>query len=83
MQTHNTLPNGTHKIVFSKGKLFLNDKQIAGEGISSEKEIVFTFVINKPSKKIEELTEIEGNPPFLNISVHDSVVTQAVGPGQL
>lgn len=70
--------NGTHKILFSKGKLYLDGVQIAGEGVLPEnKEVVFEFHVGQK----EESTEIKDSS-LLEINVHDSVTGKDLGPGQ-
>lgn len=62
-----------HKVLFSKGKLYLDGEQIAGEGIIPEKDILFQFktnIVNRDSSVLE-------------VNVHDKMVMQSVGPGQL
>ena len=62
-----------HNVLFSKGKLFLDDVQIAGEGLLPEKEITFQFKTN--------LIETPA-PEFLEVNVFDKVAGKSVGPGQ-
>lgn len=70
----NQITNGNHKILFKQGKLFLDGIQIAGEGIIPDKEVVFEFQINKPEEK--------GDDSILEVSVHDSIKSKDLGPGQ-
>lgn len=76
----NNLTNGTHKVLFSCGKLYLDGVQIAGEGINPPKDVVFEFQINK----LETLKEEEKSKDIsvLEVNVHDSVAARGVGPGQ-
>jgi hypothetical protein len=78
----NKLTNGSHKILFSKGKLYLDGIQIAGDGITPDKEIVFDFQVNKP-EEIEKKEIISRDPSVLEVNVYDSVIGKAVGPGQI
>ena len=73
--------NGNHKILFSKGKLYLDGVQIAGEGIIPAKDILFEFKINKPEESKEEVV-ISKDPSILEINVHDSIKGVDKGPGQ-
>ena len=77
----NTLKNGLHKVLFSKGNLYLDDIQIAGEGFSPEKEVTFEFNINKPEEK-EVLPIKQKDPSVLEVNVCDEIAGQDVGPGQ-
>ncbi len=70
--------NGIHKILFSKGKLYLDGIQIAGEGINPPKDVTFEFHVNNPNEK----KVVEENPPTLEINVHDTVAGRDIGPGQ-
>lgn len=66
-----------HRILFSGGKLYLDGVQIAGEGISPQKDIVFEFNTNLvPESSPKE------DPSVLEVNVHDTVMGKAVGPGQ-
>jgi len=73
----NTLNIGAHKIRFSKGKLFLDEVQIAGEGIIPDKEVVFEFHTEKKDEGREPK-----DPSILEVNVHDSVTGKDKGPGQ-
>lgn len=68
-----------HKVLFSRGKLFLDGEQIGGEDIAPGKEVAFEFKTNvipvEPKK--------EKDPSILEINVHDKVAGRSVGPGQL
>lgn len=77
----NKLENGSHKILFSKGKLYLDGNQIAGEGILPDKEVTFDFQVNKP-EEIEDEKIIGHDPSILEVNVHDSVSGKDMGPGQ-
>ena len=79
----NTFINGTNRILFSNGKLFLNNIQIAGEGIVPQKDILFEFNINKPENIINISPDPEESPPILEISVFDAIKGKSVGPGQI
>ena len=73
--------NGKHRIRFSKGKLYLDDNQIAGEGILPEKDVIFEFNINRPEEpKINPI--ISKDSSILEVNVNDSVRGKDVGPGQ-
>jgi hypothetical protein len=76
----NKLENGNHKILFSKGKLYLNGIQIAGEGITPDKEVTFDFQVNKHEEKKREITNQDSS--ILEVNVHDSVSGKDLGPGQ-
>lgn len=72
-----------HKILFSKGKLYLDGKLIAGEGIIPEKDVTFEFVIMpKTEEKKEEEKPPTSDPSVLQINVKDSVNSKDIGPGQ-
>jgi hypothetical protein len=73
------IQNGTHKILFSKGKLYLDGSQIAGDGILPEKDVVFEFQVNIP----ETVVAAPKDPSILEVNVHDSIATKALGPGQI
>lgn len=75
------LINGTHKIFFSKGKLYLDNIQIAGEGITPDKDVTFEFQVNKP-EEIKNREIISHDPSILEVNVHDSVCGLDLGPGQ-
>lgn len=62
-----------HKLVFSNGRLYIDDIQVAGEEMEPE-----TFEIEFIASR--EL--VEEAPPLLEINVHDSVTGKSVGPGQ-
>lgn len=70
------LNNGKHTITFKENKLFLDDIQIAGEGIYPPKNVILEFFINKPELKKED-------PSILEVNVNDSINIQALGPGQV
>lgn len=72
------ISNGIHKILFSKGKLYLDGVQIAGAGILPPKDITFEFNVNKP----EEKPVPEKDPSILEINVYDSIRGKDLGPGQ-
>jgi len=76
-----TIEIKTHKVLFSKGKLYLDDKQIAGEGITPDKDIVFTFQVKSEIKEVEKKEELAFSP-FLSVNVHDSIKGRDLGPGQ-
>ena len=76
------LKNGTHKIFFSQGKLYLDGVQIAGEGVIPNKEVTFEFQVNHPEEKTENREIISHDPSILEVNVHDSVSGQDLGPGQ-
>ena len=73
----NNLSNGTHKILFSMGKLYLDSVQIEVEGILPHKDVVFQFSVNKAEEPITQK-----DPSVLEVNVHDSVAGADVGPGQ-
>lgn len=75
-----TTINGKNRILFHNGKLFLNEVQIAGEGIFPQKDVVFEFEVNNPEEKEVEICK---DPSILEVNVHDSVSSKSVGPGQL
>lgn len=75
------ITNGSHKILFSRGKLYLDGIQIAGDGIIPDKEIVFDFSVNKKDD-IEDRKIISHDPSILEVNVHDSVSGKDLGPGQ-
>jgi len=77
----NKLTNTSHKILFSKGKLYLDSIQIAGEGITPDKEVTFDFQVNIP-EEIENSKIISHDPSILEVNVHDSVSGKDLGPGQ-
>lgn len=74
------ITNGIHKILFSKGKLYLDDVQIAGPGIFPPKDICIEFRVNVP--EVENKTEPVKDPSILEVNVHDSVFGKDVPPGQ-
>jgi len=76
----NKLTNGSHKILFSRGKLYLDGVQIAGDGIFPDKEVAFEFQVNKPEEVIKEASF--NDPSILEVNVHDSVSGKDLGPGQ-
>lgn len=67
-----------HKILFSKGKLFLDNIQIAGEGITPEKDVLFEFSLKE---EIQREVKVK-DPSILEVSVVDAVNSRDVGPGQ-
>lgn len=80
----NNLNDGQlHKVLFSKGKLFLDGNQIGGEDILPGKDIVFEFKTNIPQQEeqIKEIKEVK-DPSILEINVHDKIANKDVGPGQ-
>jgi hypothetical protein len=76
----NKLANGNHKILFSRGKLYLDGIQIAGEGILPDKEVTFDFQVNIPEEMTREI--VSQDPSVLEVNVHDSVSGKDLGPGQ-
>jgi len=76
------ITNGKHRILFSKGKLYLDGIQIAGEGILPEKNVAFEFQVNKPEESPETSQKVEKDPSVLEINVHESMALQSIGPGQ-
>ena len=73
--------NGTHKIFFSMGKLYLDGVQIAGEGILPLKDVMFEFQVNKP-EEVEIKSNLKKDPSVLEINVFDEIPIKDVGPGQ-
>jgi hypothetical protein len=76
----------THKVIFSRGKLYLDGVQIGGEDIAPGKDIAFEFNTKIPEQMPDVIREAEYSekpPEFLSINVHDKVMGKAVGPGQL
>ena len=70
-----------HKILFSKGRLYLNGVQIAGEGITPEKDVLFEFVVK--GEIVRNQMEIpKKDPSILEVNVVDEVRSKDVGPGQ-
>jgi cell division ATPase FtsA len=81
---NNNLNDGqTHKLLFSKGKLYLDGVQIAGEDILPGKDISFEFKTNVPTQEVVKEEVKEKDPSILEINVHDKVAGRSVGPGQL
>lgn len=76
----NKLTHGGHKILFSRGKLYLDGIQIAGEGILPDKEVTFDFQVNIPEEVKREIPSQD--PSILEVNVHDSVSGKDLGPGQ-
>lgn len=75
------LENNKYRILFSRGRLFLNDVQIAGIGITPEKDVLFEFAVK--GEIVRNQVEIpQENPPVLKINVVDSVNSKDIGPGQ-
>ena len=72
-----------HKILFSRGRLYLNDVQIAGTGITPDKDVLFEFATKEEivHKKVETPVK-EKDPSILEVNVVDSVNSKDVGPGQ-
>lgn len=68
------IENGKHKILFTKGKLYLDEVQIAGDGILPEKDVCFEFNVEKE--------EVIKDPSILEINVVDKMAFKDVGPGQ-
>ena len=68
-----------HKVLFSKGKLYLDGNQIGGEDVNPDKDITFEFMT---AAKVEEPIKQKDNS-VLEISVVDRVAGMSVGPGQL
>lgn len=71
------ISNGTHKILFSKGNLYLDGIKIAGDDIFPQKDVIFQFNINKP-----EETKIIKDTSILEINVFDAIKGKDLGPGQ-
>ena len=74
-----------HIVKFSKGNLYIDDKQVAGDGIVPAKDVVFKFRTNavisaEPVVGDAEFTE--ENPPDLSVNVNDTVAGADIGPGQ-
>lgn len=69
------IENGKHKILFTCGKLYLDDIQIAGEGILPQKDVCFEFTVGKNE-------EAQKDPSILEINVVDKMAFKDVGPGQ-
>lgn len=84
---NNNLNDGlAHKVVFSRGKLYLDGIQIGGEDVAPGKDISFEFNTKAPEPMPEVIRDteyIEKTPEFLSINVHDKVAGKSVGPGQL
>ena len=76
------IQNGKNRILFSGGKLYLNDIQIAGEGIVPSKDVVFEFQVNKPEEPVNIPLVVENHPSVLEVNVHEAMAIQGVGPGQ-
>jgi len=72
------LTNGKHQIRFIKGKLYIDDTQIAGEGITPQKDVIFEFFVNKV---VEEVNK-NSDSSVLEVNVHDTVSGKDLGPGQ-
>ena len=72
-----------HKILFSKGRLYYDGAQIAGEGITPDKDVLFEFVVKDEiiHKKVETLVK-EKDPSILEVNVVDEVRSKDIGPGQ-
>ena len=72
-----------HKILFSKGRLYLNGVQIAGIGITPDKDVLFEFAVKEDiiHKKIEGQVK-EKDPSILEVNVVDEVKSKDIGPGQ-
>lgn len=69
------IENGKHKILFTCGKLYLDDVQIAGEGILPQKDVCVEF-------NVEKKEEVQKDPSILEINVVDKMAFKDVGPGQ-
>jgi hypothetical protein len=77
----NNISNGTHKILFSNGKLYLDGVQIAGEGIFPKKDVTFEFKVNS-TEKVERIEKPGIHSDILEINVFDEMPMKDVGPGQ-
>lgn len=74
----NNLNDGQlHKVIFSRGKLYLDGVQIGGDDVAPGKDIAFEFKTN-----VREVEQVVKDPSILEVNVHDSVVNKDVGPGQ-
>jgi hypothetical protein len=83
MNNSNLNDGQLHKVLFSKGKLYLDGVQVGGEDIAPNKDITFEFKTNMPTTEVvKDITPIK-DPSILEINVHDKVAGRAVGPGQL
>lgn len=72
----------THRILFTNGKLYLDGIQLAGDGISPAKDIIFEFKVGlEKQEEIPRVEQIE-DTSVLKINVHDSVNSKDIGPGQ-
>ena len=72
-----------HKILFSKGRLYFDGTQIAGEGITPDKDVLFEFAVKDEiiHKKVETSVK-EKDPSVLEVNVVDEVRSKDIGPGQ-
>jgi len=82
MNNNNLNDGQVHKVLFSKGKLYLDGVQIGGEDVAPGKDIGFEFRTNPPVEPIKEVTAAK-DPSVLEINVHDKVAGRSVGPGQI
>lgn len=73
----------THKILFSNGKLFLDGVQIAGEGMTPAKDVLFEFQVLNPIQQVKKEELPPKDPSVLEVNVFDAVPVRGVGPGQL
>lgn len=73
------IDNGSHKILFSRGNLYLDGVQIGGEGILPAKDILFEFNIDNKNIVNEP---VEKDPSILEINVFDAIPAHDIGPGQ-
>ena len=72
-----------HKILFSRGRLYLNNVQIAGIGITPEKDVLFEFAVkDEVIHKKGETPVKEKDPSVLEVNVVDEVRSKDIGPGQ-
>lgn len=82
----NILEHGKHKILFSKGNLYLDGVKIAGDGINPPKDVVFEFHVDKPREELPkepiDVEVIEKDPSLLEVNVADTMKMKSIGPGQ-
>ena len=72
-----------HKILFSNGRLYYDGAQIAGIGITPDKDVLFEFAVkDEVIHKKGETSVKEKDPSILEVNVVDSVNSKDVGPGQ-
>ena len=76
------IDNGKHKIRFSEGKLYLDEVQIAGEGITPPKDVVFEFNVDKPKEEAVSPPDPNKDSSILEINVSDKIAQKDIGPGQ-